>query len=199
MPAHDLVVCPSCDSVFRRVAAPARGVASCARCATPLYRGRSASLDYLAALAVTGLIVFLIANCYPIVQLDVRAERSATTLWGAVVATYQSGYMPLAALALICALLFPLLQILVSLYVVLPLRMGIRPPAMHALRYMWPWSAVEVFMLGALVAVVKLGNVAIVVTGPGLYGFGVLTVLLTLVGSFDVDELWLAGEKARAL
>jgi paraquat-inducible protein A len=179
MQPSPLVICPHCDSVYQRTELQVHGVACCLRCAAPL----------------------LIANCYPIVQLDVRAERSATTLWGAIIATFESGYSSLAAMALVCAFLFPLLQILVSLYVVLPLRAGIRPPgfaaAMHALRYMWPWSAVEVFMLGALVAVVKLGNVAAVVIGPGLFGFGALTILLTLVGSFDVDELWLAGDRAE--
>lgn len=197
-----LVVCEQCDLVYRRQALPPNGVACCARCGAGLYRDNRADLDSLVALGVTGLIAFLIANFYPIVHIDVQGERAETTLWGAVVATYHSGYAPLAALAATCALLFPLLQILISLYVLLPLRFGRRPPgfaaAMHGLRMMWPWSAVEVFMLGAMVAVVKLGNVATVITGPGLYGFGALTALLTFVGSFDLHELWDLSDEAAA-
>lgn len=201
MNAAALVVCAHCDLVYQRIAVPHRETACCARCGAPLYRGSGINLDYLIALALTGLIAFLIANFYPIVRIDVGSERSATNLWGAIVATYQSGYSPLAVLAAICALIFPLLQILGSLYVVLPLRFNRRPPgfahAMHALGWMWPWSAVEVFMLGAIVAVVKLDGVAaVVVTGPGLYGFGALTFLLTLVGGFDLHELWDAADRA---
>lgn len=196
-----LAICMHCDLVYQRMPLRGRGTACCARCGAALYRRRGANLDYLTAIALTCLIAFLIANLYPIVQLDIRADRSETTLWGAVLATWQSGFPALAMMIAICALLYPMLQILIALYLVVPLRVGLRPPgfalAMHAMRVTWPWSAVEVFVLGALVAVVKLDHVANVVTGPGLYGFAALTLLLTLVGAFDMQQLWDVYERAR--
>lgn len=204
MSAAPLVVCTHCDLVYQRKPLPPRETAYCVRCGAALYRAAGVNLDYLVALAVTGLVVFFIANFYPIVRIDVGAERSDTTLWGAIVATSASGYSSLAVMSALCVFVFPLLQIVGSLYVVLPLRFKRRPPGfvqtMHALAWMWPWSAVEVFMLGAIVAVVKLDNVAsAVVTGPGFYGFGALTILLTMVGMFDLHELWEAADRAEPL
>lgn len=198
-----LVVCGHCDAVYQRPRLSKDRMARCTRCGATLCRGLGANLNYLAAMALTCLIAFLIANFFPIVQLDVRADRSATTLWGAVVATWNSGYPSLAIMVAICALLYPLVQICIALYLVLPLRLGRKPPgfanAMHLMRLTWPWSAVEVFMLGAIVAVVKLDHVAAVVIGPGFYGFGALTLLLTLVGAFDMQELWDASERAQPI
>jgi len=62
--------------------------------------------------------------------------------------------------------------------------------SMHVLRAMQPWSMVEVFVLGVLVAVVKLAGMAEVTPQLGMWGFALLTVLLTLLNSFDLHQLW---------
>ena len=53
-----------------------------------------------------------------------------------------------------------------------------------------PWGMVEVFLLGVLVALVKLSNMAAVLPGVALWAFGALTVLLTVVVSFNPRYLW---------
>jgi len=49
---------------------------------------------------------------------------------------------------------------------------------------------IEVFLLGVLVAIVKLSSIATVVGGPALWAFMVLTVLLTSVLAFDPRGFW---------
>ena len=56
----------------------------------------------------------------------------------------------------------------------------------------------EVFMLGVIVAVVKLGDIATIHPGLGLWAFAVLIVLITLITSFDHAWLWdIATERDR--
>ncbi len=146
------------------------------------------------ALTLTSLIVFIIANAYPIVVIEARGVRSETTLIQAVFAVYDAGIAPIAIAAALTVFLFPLLQIALSLYVLLPLLRGRVPhrfvEAMHVRQQIGPWSMVEVFMLGVLVSVVKLSALASVTPEPGLWGFAVLTCLLTALSSFDPHELW---------
>jgi len=59
--------------------------------------------------------------------------------------------------------------------------------AMQSLR---PWGMIEVFLLGVLVAIVKLSSMARVLPGPALWAFVALTVLLTAVLSFDPRGFW---------
>jgi paraquat-inducible protein A len=53
-----------------------------------------------------------------------------------------------------------------------------------------PWGMIEVFLLGVLVAIVKLSGMATIVPGPALWAFMLLTPLLTAVVSFDPRLFW---------
>jgi len=53
-----------------------------------------------------------------------------------------------------------------------------------------PWGMIEVFLLGVLVAIVKLSSMATVVPGPALWAFVALTVTLTAVLSFNPGAFW---------
>ena len=60
----------------------------------------------------------------------------------------------------------------------------------RAMQSLQPWGMVEVFMLGVLVALVKLSSMAQVLPGPALWAFVALTVLLTAVLAFDPRGFW---------
>ncbi|MGH8506404.1 MAG: paraquat-inducible protein A [Stenotrophobium sp.] len=200
MPSAPLVICEHCDSVYQRQVLKPGEAARCQRCGSVLYRHGRHDLDSMLALTLASLIVFLIANAYPIMRLDLAGIENDTTLWHAILTSYDSGVGAIAIAAAVCVFIFPLMQIGLFLYVLLPLRMGRVPRAfigaMHALRQMQPWSMVEVFMLGTLVSVVKLSVVAEVTPETGFWGFVALACLLTALINFDLRLLW---DRAEAL
>lgn len=54
-----------------------------------------------------------------------------------------------------------------------------------------PWSLVGVFMLGVLIAIVKLQDLANVITGPALISLAVLLgVYAAARSNFDLEILW---------
>jgi paraquat-inducible protein A len=202
MSPSPIVICEHCDAVYRRRPLARGQLARCGRCDAPLYRNRPVDLDVMLALASASLIVLIIANVYPIMTLQVSNTVREATLWGAILATYDTGVGFVALLAALTVFFFPLLQILLYLHVLLPMRWGMRGAgfkwSMHALRAMQPWSMVEVFVLGVLVAVVKLASMAEVTPQIGMWGFAILTVLLTLLNSHDLHQLWdIAEERCR--
>jgi paraquat-inducible protein A len=196
-----IIICEHCDTVHRRQPLRAREAARCVRCGAELYRDRRFDVEAMLALTLTSLIVFVIANAYPIVAIELHGERSQATLVRAVLAAYDAGIGPVAIAAALMVFLFPLMQIALFLYVLLPLRRGRVPrrfaEAMHLLQQVGPWSMVEVFMLGILVAVVKLTALVSVTPQPGLWGFAVLTCVLTALNSFDLRELWARAMEPR--
>lgn len=189
-----LVICEHCDTVHERAPLQRGETAYCQRCGSVLYRQSQVDLDVMMAITAAAAIMFVIANAYPIVSLDMQGLTSQTTLWETLLFTLDSNVSAIAVLAAGSAFFFPLIQILLFAYLLIPLRAGHKPyafvGAMHALRQLRPWSMVEVFMLGAVVSVVKLTAVADVTPQAGLWGFAVLTLLLTLLASFDLHELW---------
>lgn len=189
-----LVICEHCDSVYERAALRRGQIADCSRCGCELYRNNHFDLDVMLALALASLFVLLIANLYPLMEVEIGGTGSEATLWKIILITAESKVGVIAVITAACLFFFPLLQTALYLYVLIPLLRGRVPPAfagaMHALRQMQPWSMVEVFVLGLLVSVVKLSAVAAVTLDVGLWGFGALTILLTALSSFDLHELW---------
>lgn len=198
MAAEPLIICEYCDTVHRQAPLAAGDSARCVVCHGPLYRRSRFDVDAMLALTVASAIVFIVANAWPIVTMQSQGITTQATLWGMILAAWDSGIAAVAAIAALTVFVFPLLQIALYLYVLPGLRSGRLPaefrPAMRVLRQLRPWSMVEVFLIGVMVSVVKMGHLAEVLPQPGLWAFAVLTVLLTALGSFDLRELWAAAE-----
>lgn len=200
--ARNLIVCEHCDSVYRRRSLARGEVADCVVCGAVLDRHQWLGVDAQFALIFAALIVFVIANVSPIVTLGLSGMKAATTLWGAVIAMWNDGAQIVAFLSAMTLFFFPLGQILIFGWVLWFARKGIRAPgfplAMSALVRVKPWSMIEVFMLGTLVAVVKAHTYFDVVPGAGIWAFGFLTLLVTVFSSLDPRELWDLTAEAEA-
>ena len=127
------------------------------------------------------------------------------TLLEAVHVLWRDGVKPVAALVFATALLFPVLELLMFLSVLLPLRFGRVSPRLatffRLVRSVQPWGMVEVFLLGMLVSLVKLSHLATVILGTAFCATAGLIVVLTLATrAFDMRLLWQDpenGEGAR--
>jgi paraquat-inducible protein A len=190
----NVVICECCDAVYERAPLAPRQRARCERCGAVLYADRRLDVDAMLALTVSALLVLIVANAYPIVGMEIQGTEREVSLLGTVLVTADTGVAFVALLAALTVFLFPLIQLLLLLHLLIAVRIGHAVPGfvpvMHALRAMRPWSMVEVFMLGVLVSVVKLTSLATITPGLGIWGFALLTVLLTLLNSFHLEDLW---------
>ncbi|CAG2135860.1 paraquat-inducible protein A [Cupriavidus numazuensis] len=191
---HNLIACEYCDAVYQR-AELARGErALCLRCGGQLYRESTQAYRRLLPLVVTALILFLISNAFPIVEMDLKGVRTQTTLWGAVHALYADHMALVAALVFATTILFPLSEMLMMAYLLVPMA-GHRMPVgfdriVRGICQTRPWGMIEVFMIGVLVTLVKLSSMAKVLPGIALWSFGALVVVLAAMLSFDPRDLW---------
>ena len=204
MESAPLIACHACDRMFRRPP-PLDGLnVRCSRCASDLSRAHHArpTLDFTCAMAVAALIALVIAQCFPIIALKAQGMTSQATLLDAVSSLWAGQMHIVAAVVFFTTTLFPSMELLALLYVLLPLRAGCVPPGFrHVIRFLqWlrPWGMIEVFMLGVLVTTVKMVSLARVIPGAGLFAFGALTVLLALVSRFDPHRLWHACDEIEA-
>lgn len=193
-PLPDLIACHDCGAVFRRPALRPGQKACCARCGAVLCRAPRLSPDQLLALVLTALILLLIANLTPIVELSVQGQSNRATLFGSITALWSEGRQLVATLAFATTLGFPALELSALLAVLLIWRRDPNAPRtaplLRAVQALRPWGMIEVFMLGVLVALVKLSHLARVLPGTALWAFAALTVLLATILSFDLKALW---------
>ncbi|KNH04481.1 Paraquat-inducible protein A [Candidatus Burkholderia brachyanthoides] len=192
--SEDLIACHECDALYVKRALPRRSKASCPRCGALLYRSIASNLDKISTMTLAALITFVIAQAFPIVELDANGITSQTTLIGAIVALWNEQMELVATLVFCSTILFPLAELLALLYVLMPLRVGHVPPGfnqvLRTIQFVRPWGMIEVFMLGVLVTLVKMVSLARVIPEAALFAFGVLTLMVAVVVSFDPASLW---------
>jgi paraquat-inducible protein A len=149
------------------------------------------------ALVCAAAICFAIANLSPVLSIDMAGMESEANIWFAV-HSLQQGWIAVAALGLaFTTFLVPALQIALLFWVLLFARAGQRPPGfapiMGLLHRMRPWSMTEVFLLGAMVAIVKLANWVPITAGPGIWAIAALTLVLAVLGRCDPASWWSIG------
>ena len=198
MSAEHLIGCHDCGCLYHREPLNSRERARCARCRHELYRwhagGPLRRADSLVALTLGAALVYLLAQSFPIVTLEMGGMTSGVTLLQAIGVLWDEGMQVIAAMVLLCAIVFPGIELASLLYVAVGLRRGRRVPGFNlVLRLVQGarhWAMTEVLMIGILITVIKMTSMARVVPHPGLFAFGVLTVLCALVMRYEPKALW---------
>lgn len=193
--ADGLIACHACDCLHRIVAVPARGKALCRQCGALLYRPMPRSLDHTTALYLAALLLLVIANSFPFVALQIGDRIEQSRLASAGLVLMQLGMAEVGIVVLLTSVVFPGLTILGMLYLLLSLRLGYVPfgkvRVWRVVQALMPWSLIGVFMLGLLVSVVKLQDLAVIVPGVAFFAFvGLLVVSSAAVASFDPAVFW---------
>jgi paraquat-inducible protein A len=192
---NNLVACAECDALQRDTPVPRGGIAECARCGAELHRHEPDSLDLTLALLLAAAVVLVVANVYPLMGLDAHGLRASATLIDTSIALHEHGMTSVAALVFVTVLAMPAAHIAAMLYILLPLKLGIVPPRIHlAYRLVnaaQPWAMLDVFLLGSLVSLVKLTQVAKVDAEPAIFAVGGYVMLLAAaVSTFEPRALW---------
>ena len=167
----------------------------CPRCDAELWRPRTDSLDRTLALTLAALVLYAIANSFPMLGLNAVGHEASTTVLGGARQLWTDGRMLVAGLVLFTAVLAPGLQIGLLLTIAIAARRERVPRWVGWLLRYHPtartWSMIEVMLLGVLVALIKIAELATVVPGVALFALGGLVfVFAGIQSSFDPREVW---------
>lgn len=176
--------------------------AICPRCVSPLMSHERNSLHRTAALAMAAGVLFVVSNCFPFMTLRAGFRASEMRLWQSASGLEEQGYPYLAGAVSIFILAAPILLIGGLLYLLLPLLWERRlPGAIRLCRLVLAarrWNMIEVFLLGALVSLLKLGKLAELTLGASFWAFvGLIICLTAALASIHPRELWTRLEMAE--
>lgn len=185
----DLIVCPQCDAAYKLRQPKLGERAVCQRCHKVLIAPRKNAGLRIIAIALAVVILILGAAFFPFLTIDAAGNKNAVSILDAALA-FSDGPMILLSFATAALIVFiPLLRVLLTLYVLLPVVLD-RPPARYAIKAfrlseaMRPWSMAEIFAIGCAVALVKISDLAQVGFGPAFWMFGILVALVIAQDSF---------------
>ncbi|MEX0165542.1 paraquat-inducible protein A [Pseudomonas brassicacearum] len=205
LPLSDLVACHECDLLMRKPQLAHGEKAECLRCGYELYAHRHNVVERSLALVIAALLLYVPANFLPIMELNLLGQSSQDTVWSGVVGLFDTGMQGIAAVVFLCSMGIPLLKLLCQLLVLLSIRLDFgRSYGLLLYRiyhHLRDWGMLEVYLMGVLVAIVKLADMAAITVGLGLVCFiSLLLVQVWLEVVMSPHQIWqaLSGEDAHA-
>jgi len=189
------MACPDCDLIQTLPPLQIGEVANCIRCNATLFKNQKNSVDRSLAFAITGLILFVIANLFPLLSLKAMGLTQDGTLLSTSMSLFQADRPFLSIVILLTTFVFPATTLLGTIYILLQVKNNrinaYTAPLFRFLRSTDAWGMLEIFMLAVLVAVVKLGDLADVIYGVSLYAFCLLIIALALLSySLNPHDVW---------
>lgn len=144
---------------------------------------------------MAALIFMGMTYAFPFITMTTGSMSTQLTLLETVAVLARETNPLVAVCVFFFTVLSPLLLMSGLLYVAAPLRYGIALPGAIAASRMYqrmePWSMIEVFLLGLIVSLLKLGHLAHIQYGIGLWALGgVVLCAAAALGGIDRQELW---------
>lgn len=191
-----LMACHECDLLIdlHEQLADDR-VVCCPRCHHQISSGQKNALDKVLALSLTATIVLIFANSFPFLAFEAKGQSRSINLIQTVLELFVQGYPVLSILMFCFIILLPLAYLLLLLFLTLPIKLGIQrsPPIMlgRVIDALLPWAMAEVFLIGVLVALIKVVAIAHIILGISFWAYILFTILFLLISNIvDSHRLW---------
>ncbi len=187
--------CPGCG-LFQIVPAMEANMRSdCSRCGTTLRATRADPTGHCLALTAACLVLFAVLWLAMLMKVSTAGIVRETDLMSGPQELVERGLWPLALAVFFTTAAAPLLKFAGTLYVLAGLRMRTPPPNLHGVfrfsRRIGTWAMLEVLLLGAFVAYVKLGDLVTIELGPAVYALGLLTIVVVWAElALDPQAVW---------
>jgi paraquat-inducible protein A len=196
----NFIICQQCYTLHEEVPINDGTKACCTKCGAILYRYNSKLIDHGLALSITGIIFFILANVFPLVQIEILGHGQFITIPKTIFALFDSGFY---IVGLICAFLifiFPLMIFTINmlLFTLLKMKRGTKltKELLILLSHITPWSMTDIFLISILVALVKLIGYAQIHMGIAFWALMVFVLIdLYIVKRIHLSELWMLRKR----
>jgi len=196
-----LRACRECDLLVALPPLQPGQCASCPRCDHTLSHRHFRPAERSLAFAISALIALLAALCFPFISFESRGVSNAIQLTDTSASLVALHEPFVGILVLLTIIVLPAFYLLAVIWLHLGLLQRRPLPRSYriarALSHLEPWMMADVFVVAALVSLIKITGMASVDLGLSFWSFCVYALLLLLTTrSIDSDWMWfsLAGE-----
>jgi paraquat-inducible protein A len=186
--------CKYCGVIIDIVAFDDRSQYSCPRCHNTFYRAGE-SFGLVASMALAALMFFIPTLFIPVLRIEIMGINQSATLIEAVWHFADDGYLIIAMIALASGVIFPIMMLLLMFVMISAtynrhLKHWI-PLSFRMYEAMKEWAMAEVYLIGIVVAIVKLSGMAQLHVDYGLILFALflLTFYIALIW-FNPEDIW---------
>ena len=203
MPGIQETACLECDLMIELEGLESGQRARCPRCDRLLTSHDVEATNRALAFALAAAVLLVMANSFPFLELHASGFEKIMTIPSAGAELYQDGRPVLAGMVLGPIAVLPALILATMIGLLVPLRRRARVPWLVAtgrlLFAMNPWSMAEVFIIGVLVSLVKIGAMATVVIGISFWAYiAFVLCFIAAIASLDRFQIWREIEACRS-
>ncbi len=197
-PGGTVIACAGCEMVL-----PAsREDERCPRCRHRLWRRRPGAMRNALALTITGLLLYPVANLFPVSVLEWVEGTSPHTLFSAVYRLVAANLYVLGACVFTTSIAIPFAKLASIIWFTVSVRRGstrhlvFKTRLYRAVDELGRWSTMDIFTVAVYMPIVQFGELATVRVGIGLPAL-LAVVVLTMFASraFDPRLLWDAASR----
>ena len=196
----NFIICRQCFTLNEEIPIKDGSKALCSECGGVLYRYDSKLIDHSLALSFTGLIFFILANLFPLLQIDILGSEQFITIPKTIASLFENGFYIVGFVCAFLIFIFPLMIFLINilLFALLKLERGekLTKELLILLSHITPWSMADIFFISLLVALVKLiafGQIHIGISFWALMVFVMIDIYITK--SIHLSEIWMLRKR----
>jgi len=196
----NFVICHKCFTLNEEIPIKDGSKALCFECGGILYRYDSKLIDHGLALSITGFIFFVLANLFPLIQIDILGSEQFITIPKTIFSLFENGFYIVGFICVFLIFIFPLMIFLINilLFTLLKMERGkkLTKELLILLSHITPWSMADIFFISLLVALVKLiafGQIHIGISFWALMIFVLIDIYITK--SLHLSDIWMLRKR----
>ncbi len=199
------ITCHDCGLQQRLPPIPEGTRASCVQCNRSLFSNHRDGLNRLLGYSFSGVVLLFLSLAFPFMSLVANGQQQTMSLFSGVMDIWLQGYPFLSIIVAISIFCLPAVILLQIIYLLLPVKLGFKPPKGSQIFYrllekLITWSMAEVFLIGVLVSLVKLASLADIIPGLSFWAYCGFSICLVMVlATLDKHQLdgWLQHQIHR--
>lgn len=195
MDPNSQIACHDCDLLMTVPHMDENHTLICSGCGAKIFTKFKHPLDYTISFALSALILLIMANSFPFLSFETQGQIRTISLLQASNDLLPQGFVFLAILVYTFVMLLPTLYLALLLALLIPIKLGLKPyfsvDIGRLLGRFLPWVMVEVFIVGVLVALIKIIELADIIVGFSFWAYVGFAILFTLtVNIAHHHQLW---------
>ena len=201
-----LAACPRCDLLVVIPNIPAGRYLECGRCGSTIAKTKSDSINRVLVLSLTGLMLYLPAILLPLLTLSSLGFKEKGNVIETAIHLFEHRYYFVALMVLFTAILVPFFKLLLPFVISLSIKFDKQyrflGSCLKLLKHIDEWGMIEVYLLGILITLIKMGGMASITYNAGFFCFiGLVILTMAAMISLDYTLFWenIAGHSGRQI
>ncbi|XOF32575.1 MAG: paraquat-inducible protein A [Candidatus Electrothrix sp. YB6] len=186
-----ICLCPGCDLLLEKARATSEHTVVCPRCLYRLDRKRPDAIRRTLVLSLTGLLLYLPANFFPLLSLNILGAEITSSLFRSTLSLFEQGEYLVGILVVLTGFICPLMILSLLCAVAAGLFFNRKSRWMsiflHWYHHLNEWAMPDIYLIAVFITIIKIHSAGAIAFNAGLFCF-IGLVITTVAAQASANE-----------